>query len=668
MSGINAEILKLVEEFTGLKMKISHSQNWAEALRRMRDGEIDILTGVNRSFVWGTKNNFRITKTILNAPIVMVMNRSSGNRDEIIALPKNYFLSEIVETFHKFDNTVYLDSQEKCFDALVRNEVSATFANSYVANYLISLPRYSGLYTINYGDLNEEVAFGISKRCDPILISIINKALNSIPEETVNGIIIKHSYSRGKISVIDMIYEHHVELAKGITALLVLMFIGAAVIAVSKSIDKKNLKKLLYYDSLTGYKNYNSFRERAPEIIKDNPKISFAMVFIDIVEFKFINSTFGYKEGDIVLKKVASTLDKFTDTPVETFARITADHFVVMLSYEKFKSIDVRIKILFGELESLSLKGDRGYNLLFNGGVYLIEDPSTAVDTAVDNAAFAKNTIKQKHKTAYAYYDKKILSVINKEKEIEATMREALKKGEFVPYLQPKIDCYTGKAVGAEALVRWAKPDGELIPPDRFIPYFEKSGFITKIDMYMFGEICRIIRKWADTGRELIPLSCNFSYLDIAGNNFTKYLKIMAERHGVEPSLLELEMTESVAAQHMELVKSRGDELSEYGFRLSIDDFGAGYSSLSLLQMLRIDVLKLDRDFVQRGLLGDLSHDLVEGLVNAFKKNSMQIIFEGIETEEQLDFVKSLGCRIVQGYYYSKPLPLAEFEEKYLKL
>ena len=308
----------------------------------------------------------------------------------------------------------------------------------------------------------------------------------------------------------------------------------------------------------------------------------------------------------------------------------------------------------------------KNHNLIFNGGVYLIENPDIPIEIAVDNAGFAKNTIKQKHKTAYAYYDKKILDRINKEKTIESSMRAGLRNGEFVPYLQPKIDCFTGRAVGAEALVRWIKPDGEVISPDFFIPYFEKSGFITKIDMYTFGETCRILKKWMDEGKQVFPVSCNFSYLDILGNNFTKYLKIMSERHGVPPELLELELTESVAAQHIDVVNSSGKELSNYGFRLSIDDFGAGYSSLSLLQILKIDVLKLDRTFIQRGLEGKLAHDLVSSLVSTFKNNSIQIVFEGIETEEQVNFVKSLGCSIVQGFYYSKPLPLSEFEEKYL--
>ncbi len=667
MAGINSEILKLVEEYTGLKMKISHSPTWKEALRRMRDGEIDILTGVNRSFIWGAKNNFRLTRAFLNAPIVMVINRKNLNMEEKIALPRNYFLSEVVESFQKFDDTVYFTSQEECFDALVENRVSATFANSYVANYLISLPRYSDLYTINYSDLNEEVAFGISKKCDPILVSIINKALNSIPEETINGIIIKHSYNREKVSFIDVIYEHHVEVTKALTAILVIAVIALTLINITKSQDKKKLKKLLYHDPVTGLKNYNSFLDDAPKIIKKHPDTNFAILFIDIVEFKFINGTFGYEEGDKVLKNVSLALERNIDHSKETFSRITADHFAILLSYEKFRSIDIRIKIIFGELEKLASKGDKKYNILFNGGVYLIEDHSISMNIAVDNAGFAKNGITQKHKTAYAYYDRKILSSINKEKEIETSMREALRKGEFVPYFQPKVDCHTGKAVGAEALVRWIKPNGQVIPPNLFIPYFEKSGFITKIDMYMFGEICRTLRKWLDEGREILPLSCNFSYLDIAGNNFTKYLKIMTQRHNVPPDMLELELTESVAAQHIDLVKSCGKELSEYGFRLSIDDFGSGYSSLSLLQILEIDVLKLDRDFVQRGLQGKLSHDLVEGLVKAFKKNSMQIVFEGIETEEQVEFVKRLGCRIVQGYYYSKPLPLVEFEERYLR-
>lgn len=666
MAGINSEILRLVKEYTGLKIQVVHSPAWEDALRMMREGKIDILTGVNRSFVWGSKNNFRISRPFLNAPIVMVMNRKGFLNKDKIALPRNYFLSEVVESFHKFDDTVYLTSQEDCFDALINNKVSATFANSYVANYLISMPQYSDLYTINYGNLNEQVAFGISKKCDPILLSIINKALNSIPEETINGIIIKHSYSKGKISLLDMIYIHHVELAKGITAILVLIIFALTLVNIIKSQDKKNLKELLYHDALTGFKNYNSFLEEAPKIIKNYPETNFAVLFIDIVEFKFINGTFGYDEGDRVLKNVSLALDRSIDRSKETFARITADHFVVLLSYEKFRSIDIRIKIIFGELEKLASKGNKKYNIIFNGGVYLIEDRGMSMNIAVDNAGFAKNAITQKHKTAYAYYDKKILSRINKEKEIETSMRDALRKGEFVPYLQPKIDCNTGKPVGAEALVRWIRPDGEVIPPSLFIPYFEKSGFITKIDMYIFGDVCRILRKWMDSGKDAFPLSCNFSYHDIVGSNFTKYLKIMSQRHNIPPKMLELELTESVAAQHIDLVNSCGKELSDFGFKLAIDDFGAGYSSLSLLQILKIDVLKLDRNFVQRGLSGKLSHDLVEGLVKAFKQNSMQIVFEGIETKEQLDFVRSLGCSVIQGYYYSKPLPVSEFEEKYL--
>jgi len=665
MAGISAEILKLVGKYTGLTIKISHSPTWEEALRRIREGEIDMLTGVNRSFVWGAKNNFRVTQPFLNAPIVMVMSRGNTYTGQRVALPKNYFLSEVVESFHKFDNTVYLATQEECFEALVNNKVSVTFANAYVANYLISLSRYSNLYAVNLSDLSEQISMGVSKKCDPILVSIINKALDSIPEETINGII-AHNYTKNNVSFIDMIYEHHVELAKGITLFLVLLVIAMTIITLSKSINKKNLKKLLYYDSLTGYKNYNSFKKDVPEIIRKHLQTNFAIVFIDIVEFKFINSSFGYEEGDKVLKKVAQTFDNIIDKSKETYARVTADHFIVLLCYEKFKSIDIRVKILFGELENLSLKGDKNYNLIFNGGVYLIENRDMPIETAVDNAGFAKNTIRQKHKTAYAYYDKKILDRINKEKIVESSMRDALKKGEFVPYLQPKIDCNTGMAVGAEALVRWIKPDGEVIFPDLFIPYFEKSGFITKIDMYMFGEACRILRKWMDEGKEVFPISCNFSYLDIMGSNFIKYLKIMSQRHRVPPELLELELTESVAAQHIEVVNSCGRELSSYGFRLSIDDFGAGYSSLSLLQILKIDVLKLDKTFVQRGLEGKLAHDLVSSLVNTFKDNSIQVIFEGIETEEQINFVKSLGCSIVQGYYYSKPLPLSEFEEKYL--
>lgn len=467
------------------------------------------------------------------------------------------------------------------------------------------------------------------------------------------------------MSFIDMVYEHHVELAQGITAILAVIAIVLSIILITKSTERKKLRKLHYYDTLTGYKNYNSFKENVPKILEKYPETNFAMVFIDIVEFKFINLTFGYKEGDNVLKCIADIFDETLDKDKEAFARVTSDHFVVLLSYEKLKSKDIRIKMLFANLENFASKSTKGYNLIFNGGIYLIEDRNMPINSAVDNASFAEKTIMQKHKTSYVYYDKKILKTINEEKIIEATMREALRKGEFVPYLQPKIDCCSGLVVGAEALVRWIKPDGTVVLPGLFIPYFEKSGFITKIDMYMFAQACLILRKWMDEGKDIFPISCNFSYLDLVRNDFTRYLKIMSKRHKVPPNLLELELTESVAADHLELVDSRGKELSKHGFRLSIDDFGAGYSSLFLLQTIKMDVIKLDRKFVQKGLEGGFARDLVSSLVKAFKKNEILVIFEGVETERELEFVQSLGCRVVQGFYYSKPLPLKEFEEKY---
>lgn len=666
MAGIDADVLGLLQAYTGLTIEVVHSPTWEEALKKIREGKIDILTGVNRSFAWGEKNNFRVSHAFISAPIVMVVGRDKENLMSKVALPKNYYLSEIVSSFYKFDDIVYYETPQECFEALLRKDVTATFANSYVANHLVGMARYKGLSTLNIGDLNEKVAVGISKKCPPTLLSIINKGLLSIPEEKINGIVIEHSFSKRKASLIDLIYEHHVYLAKGLTAMLIFTVCALAFVAVVKSRDKAELKKLFYYDSLTGHKNFNSFVKDAPIIIKKHTDIEYALLFIDIVEFKFINNTFGYEEGDKVLKGIAAFIEKNVDPSFESFARVNADRFVMLLGYKDLISAEARIRALFDDLEGLYSHESADYNLIFNGGVYLFENSDVPINIAVDNAAFAKNSIKQRHKTAYTFYDKNTLIRINEEKSIEATMRGALAGGEFVPFLQPKIDCYTGEPIGAEALARWIKPDGSVMLPDLFIPYFEKSGFVTKLDMYMFGEICGIIRRWMDEGKKVLPLSCNFSYLDLADRNFVENLNALAEKHCVPPNMLELELTESTAAEHIELVESRGGELSALGFRLSIDDFGAGYSSLSLLQKLRMDVLKLDRDFVRRGLNGKLSHDLVSGLVRAFKQNSMQVVFEGIENEEHLDFVKSLGCSIIQGYYYSKPLPVDEFEKKYI--
>jgi len=664
-SGIGPEVLKLVALNTGLKIKIIESKSYGEGLQGIKNGKVDILTGVNRNFSWGKKNHFRVSAAYLNGPIVIIANKTENLSFKNIALPKNYHLSEKIAAMYTFSKILFLPSTEDCFDAVKNGLVGATFANSYVANYLLSYGKYRNLSSINFGDNKEQIAIGISRNTDPLLLSIINKGINSIPESKLNDIIIKNALRSDNNTITDILYAHYDNI--GITVAVILLFIVIilALFANSKAKGKQKIEKMHYYDKLTGYKNFNSFLEEAPVIISRNPEINYAVLYIDIVQFKYINGAFSYEEGDNVLRNVSLSICEFLDRSRETFARIYADHFVLLLSYENETALEKKIKLLFGELDLLHLRTKHGHRFIFNSGVYLIDKRDIPIKTAVDCAIFAKKTLVKKHSTVYAYYDKKIVQIMKEEQIIEASMRNALKKGEFVPYLQPKIDCSSGKIVGAESLVRWLTPDKGILAPDIFIPYFEKSGFITKLDIHIFSETCKLLRRWIDEGKDIFPISCNFSYLDIVEPSFPKYLKIIAEKNNVPANMLELELTESVAIEHVEIVNARGKELSEYGFRLSLDDFGAGYSSLTLLQILKMDVLKLDRTFVQRGLGGKLAYGLVSSLVKTFKDNSIQIVFEGIETEEQINFVKSLGCKIIQGYFYSKPIPIEEFEQKY---
>ena len=275
----------------------------------------------------------------------------------------------------------------------------------------------------------------------------------------------------------------------------------------------------------------------------------------------------------------------------------------------------------------------------------------------------AKKTIGQMHKSTYAFYSDFMRQKAIEEKNLENEMEAALEDKQFCIFLQPQIDLATKKIVSAEALVRWIHPEKGMIPPFKFIPVFENNGFISKLDLFVWEEAARTLKKWRDQNQIMVPIAINLSRVDVEQEIVMEQLLSLSDKYNLGSQWIKMELTESVYSEEGNLIMRRMKDIQEHGFKVAVDDFGSGYSSLHMLKKMPIDILKIDKSFLDVDMNMDIKDEIViRDVISMGKHLNLQIIVEGVETQEQSDFLESVGCDIVQGYYYGRPMPVEEFE------
>lgn len=423
----------------------------------------------------------------------------------------------------------------------------------------------------------------------------------------------------------------------------------------------KRVEKLAYTDLLTGGRNYTKFVIDATKYISAPGNKKFAAVYFDIANFKYINDAFGYETGDRLLCYIADTLVSLLGKK-GIFSRITADKFVVLLSYNKKSEVTNFVVHMLNQISAFSELNEHNYKFKVYAGIYCYEDSEDLDITAmIDRANIAQKSIKYSN-IPYAFYSSDMRESILREKEIENLMEKALLDGEFIIHLQPKYETRSNKIVGAEALVRWLNPEKGILYPKEFIPIFEKNRFIIRLDTYVFEKVCEILRHWMDKGYKTVPISVNVSPIQFYETDFvSKYSEIKA-KYQIPDEYIELEFTESIFFKNHEVLTTVLEELKSHGFVCSLDDFGSGYSSLNMIKDLPVDVLKLDGLFFRKGINGDRDKAVIKSVITMAKELSMKSVAEGVETKEQLKFLNLIGCDMVQGFVYSKPLPVEKFE------
>lgn len=407
-------------------------------------------------------------------------------------------------------------------------------------------------------------------------------------------------------------------------------------------------------DSLTGIYNSDYFYFTAKNQLQNYRMQSFVIGIINVRKFKVINELFGYYKGNSILCQLADILEEAVKDQ-GIYARMYADIFAVCLPNKPH--------MIENLMEYFSEKTqDERFPVSIDAGFCVSVTPDDSMSLLIDHARIASSKTNQSLRVSYAIYDPEMRQGMLREAKLTSEMHIALAQKQFKVFLQPQFNHSTGKVTGAEALVRWIHPKDGVISPAEFIPVFEKNGFITQMDYYVWRESVAVIARWKEEGRDIVPISVNISRMDIYEMDVVTVFRELVKEYQISPKLLRLEVTESAYVEEPEYILSVLEGLRNEGFTVEMDDFGSGYSSLNTLKDAKVDVLKLDLKFIAGGNT-DRGGIILKSVIDMAKKLELGMVAEGVETKAQADFLESLGCPIIQGFFYSRPIPIEEFEK-----
>ena len=451
------------------------------------------------------------------------------------------------------------------------------------------------------------------------------------------------------------------------TGLVFLVFFLFLLIIISSfARHRKKLEQIAYVDDLTKGNTIQKFNEIVQEQMKVE-KVRHALLYTNIQKFKVLNDQFGRKICDDIIISIQNGIaSKLKEG--EFIGHQSADNFNILIHYVDEEELNKRLKEWGRAIENIAFKKNASSPLyIMEYGIYILDDLSLPFSDMVDRTklALSDNAIvhPENDYIRYSYYDEATRHRMIMDKHLEDMMDYALKENEFQMYLQPKYLISKDKVGGAEALVRWQSKEDGMIYPNDFIPLFEKNGFILKLDLWMFEQVCNLIQKWIKAGKEPIKISVNCSRVHLKNPNFLDAYKEVFSHYDIPPQYLELEFTENMMFEDTERLVKVIDEIHELGFECSMDDFGSGYSSLNLLQEIHVDTLKLDRIFFKNSLdNAPRRKAIISCVLEMAQSLKMTTVAEGIEIWDQVDMLKKLGCDYVQGYVYAKPMPIDEFE------
>ncbi len=421
-------------------------------------------------------------------------------------------------------------------------------------------------------------------------------------------------------------------------------------------------------DVLTGLDRYEVFLENLQRELDQIGDDDIVVIYTDIKHFKYINDTYGYKVGNALLKEFVAEFTNNNKLLIGA-ARVYSDNFVAAnrIAPGKYTNEGFR-NMIRNRNQGWEAKFREKYlnsRLQFCTGISIVNKDSRSLDaeTVVSNANLARKVAKEMEDDCCVLFDQSMMEGIKREVEITSNIPKALTNREFKVFFQPKIETETLQLMGAEALVRWQKPDGSFVYPDEFIPLIERSGQIVDVDYYVYREVFRFIADRIKEGKKVVPISLNVSRVHLNKMHILEYVEELFQEYQIPYSMVEFELTESIYLDNTEQALKLIKGLHNMGTKVSMDDFGSGYSSLNLLSKLPIDIIKLDKVFLKEGDLQESDKIIISCVIDMAKKLQIMSLCEGVETIEQSNYLREVGCQAQQGFYFSRPIPQEVFEK-----
>ncbi|MGN0649451.1 MAG: EAL domain-containing protein [Oscillospiraceae bacterium] len=461
----------------------------------------------------------------------------------------------------------------------------------------------------------------------------------------------------------DLLVTGSISAIIGIMLVIPCVFMLINVIRDVISIGK--VRRLIYTDTVTGGNNW-LYVEHYSKLMKKTQRrqVHYALVDFCMRKYRAYCACHGVSEGEALLEQIDGLLQTHLRRG-EMAAHYSEADFALVLQGKTAEEVSQRVHDITAKLTT-ALKHS---HIIFHSGIYFADgsenDIAESAAQMYNYASSARHTISEREDSAEAVFNKVLLDEQLWEHHVEIRMDEALENEEFQVYLQPKYEPVDGTLRGAEALIRWISPEDGFVSPGRFIPIFERNGFITKIDDYMISHVAAQQAKWLAEGKPIVPVSVNISRAHFTQANLAEHIRELVDRYNVPHGVIEIELTESAFFDDKEALLSTVMRLKEYGFEISMDDFGAGYSSLNSLKDLPLDVLKLDAEFFRGDNANSRGEVVVSEAIKLAKSLDMRIVAEGVEKKEQVDFLARNGCDMIQGFYFAKPMPIGDFEQKH---
>lgn len=662
--GIARELLDMELGLAGLKISYKKYDSQKEARKALEDGTVDILSYCTDTKEELSEYGFNMVKEYAEIPLVVAMKEDRTLSDVEILATVSYLEQEVDFVFDSENVELKLyDTQQECLDAVVKGTADAVLCDGYLSEYLMGTElSYSKMKIKSV--LSREHNISIAVRNDSVLLAgILGKVIEVVDARAISEYMLK-SNAHSQMSLERFLHNHSTEI--NILLMVVIVIIILAAWHMIK--DGRKIQKLMYKDTGLDIWNLNYLIYQGESKLLPERKLQqYAVVCLNISQFRRYNIIYGWNAGQKLLEFVSENLKNYINDKDEIIARNQGDRFVLLLSYQSEDELIDRLKCIESEMEQEICRNTDNHMTL-QMGVYMIPQISSDMRVAVNYATQALEYMKDSRLSDVMIYDELLEQTLKQRHEREKLLESVSIEENFVAYYQAKVDIRTEKVIGAEALVRFLDPtaDGLVRAPGFFISYYEQTGRVTEIDFFVLECVCRMLQRRMKEGKPVVTISCNFSRMHFIKSDFPERFEEVLRKYQVPKELIEVEITETIVVEELQqqMVKQTIDVLRSKGIRISIDDFGSGYSSLGIFEQIPASVIKLDRSFLLNGNDRNRQVTIMKGIVNLAYELEAQIVCEGVETDNDVELMKEIGAYVAQGYRYAKPVPEEEFEER----